>query len=76
MKEVTIKEIITASAVFFIILAVGLLLIHYWTRKEKKRIEREYKSRWPSANNEFKGLSKRELDELMRYDETEKFYHN
>ncbi len=75
MKPNEINEVLIAAAVFFSILIVGLALIHYWTKMEKKRIEKEYHDRWPSAKKRIDGLSQKELDRILGMDETESFYH-
>jgi hypothetical protein len=75
MKPNEINEVLIAAAVFFSILIIGLALIHYWTNMEKKRIEKEYHDRWPSAKKRIDGLSQKELDRLLDYDDSETFYH-
>ena len=73
--EMSINEILTAVAVFIIILVLGLALIYYWTKMENKRIEREYNDSWPSARKKIDGIKQKDLDRLLDYDETERFYH-
>lgn len=76
MNHSEINEVLIAAAVFFSILIIGLTLIHYWTKMEKKRIEKEYNNRWPSAKKRIDGLSQKELDRLLDYDDSETFITN
>ena len=73
--NVTINEVLLAIAVFAIIATIGLLLIQHWARVEKRRIEKEYHDRWPSAREKINGISQKDLDRLMDYDDSETFYH-
>jgi ABC-type transport system involved in Fe-S cluster assembly fused permease/ATPase subunit len=54
------------------VLVFGLLFIWFFSWREQKRIKRE-ESKYPSAT--AKRYSK-EVDRLLEFDDTEKFYHN
>lgn len=85
MPDTTTTEISPNEALAGIILAVSLVMLFGGfalsvLRKRMRKAEREFDTRYPSATrNRDKRTEKQrqeELNFLLSFDETERFYHN